>query len=268
MRKRLGTRSSSFTGSAIHLREESPVTTPLLSAHKQAWRGVLVLLGTLLVCAIAFAMWDVLQLDNSVSGYWGNSTGFALKEHAFWGVAIYKFERALGWVCMLLLLWMVFKPPMAALAFHSLPQHRRWFMLAAVIAALLLIQWFKRRSLTSCPWDYQVFGGIAQDISHWRFGQPDGGPGHCFPAGHPSAGFAFLAVPIFLMLSSPRFATWLSLAALAMGAILGLTQIARGAHFVSHVLWSAWWCAAAALMMLVVCLAWEHHRSCQTQAPA
>lgn len=230
-------------------RLEKPAPLP----HRVAIR-----LFTLLVCSgLLFVAWDVINLDNTVSHLWGSAAGFALKDHAFWGVTVYKIERMVGWACMALLLWMVLKPPAFASVFQSMSLHRRWLMLAGVIVALLLIQWLKRHSLTSCPWDYQIYGGIAQDVSHWRFGLRDGGPGHCFPAGHPSAGFAFLAVPAFVALSSPRWAVWLAAAALGLGCLLGFTQIARGAHFVSHVLWSAWWCAAVACAFVGLCVAWE-----------
>ena len=238
---------------------------PFPTPAREHQHALVTLLGLLLLSALVFALWDVMNLDNAVSSYWGNKSGFALKEHAFWGYAIYYIQRLIGWACMAVLLWIVFKPPAFAPVFQIMPRHRRWFMLAGVIVALLVIQLLKRRSLTSCPWEYQMFGGIAQDISHWRFGVKDGGPGHCFPAGHPSAGFAFFAVPVFLLLSAPRLAAQLAIAALGLGAMLGLTQIARGAHFVSHVLWSAWWCAAAACALLALCLALERY---QARAPA
>jgi membrane-associated PAP2 superfamily phosphatase len=211
----------------------------------------------LLVSALAFIGWDLLGLDNAVSKLWGSTQGFALKNDPLWGSHIYKLERLIGWACMTALVWMVFKPPASVTTFYLMPKHQRGFMLAAVIAALLLIQFLKRHSLTSCPWDYQLFGGIAQDVSHWRFGLRDGGPGHCFPAGHPSAGFAFLAVPAFVMLASPRHASVLFAAVLALGGLLGFTQVTRGAHFVSHVLWSAWWCGAVACLAVALAFAWQ-----------
>ena len=250
MRKPLGTRSSGFTSSA-----KCGVKHSVFFPYRAAWPS----LALLFFLGGISLFWDALNFDNAVSSYWGNAAGFPLKVDEFWGVAVYKAQRLLGWVCMALLVWMVCKPPSFATSFQRMPPQRRWFMLAGVIAASLLIQWLKWRSLTSCPWDYQIFGGIAQDISHWRFGQHDGGPGRCFPAGHPSAGFAFLAVPVFLSLHSRRQAIWLAVAAMSVGGLLGLTQITRGAHFVSHVLWSAWWCAAAACVMLLICLAWEQH---------
>jgi membrane-associated PAP2 superfamily phosphatase len=216
------------------------------------------LLAPLVASGMAFIGWDALGLDNAVSGYWGNSHGFALKNDPLWGTQAYKIERLIGWACMAVLVWMVCKPTarFPIPIFSHMPKHQRVFMLAGVIAALLVIQFLKRRSLTSCPWDYQVFGGIAQDISHWKFGVRDGGPGHCFPAGHPSAGFAFLTVPAFVMLSSPRHAKILLVGVLMLGALLGATQVVRGAHFVSHVLWSAWWCGAVACLAVVLAWLW------------
>ena len=56
------------------------------------------------------------------------------------------------------------------------------------------------------------------------------------------AGFAFIALYFVWRSSRPawaRRALWLSL---AVGLALGLSQVLRGAHYVSHVAWSAWLC--------------------------
>lgn len=93
-----------------------------------------------------------------------------------------------------------------------------------------------------------MFGRSAQYLSHWRWpGTGDGGSGHCFPAGHASAGFSFVSGWFaFRRAGQRRLAgRWLG-AALAAGLLLGLAQQARGAHFMSHTLWSAWLCWAVA----------------------
>lgn len=215
------------------------------------------LLAILLGCAFAFIGWDLRNLDNVISSHWGNAQGFTLRDDPFWGTRMHQIERLMSWSCLAVLAWMVFKPPISMPIFSQMPKYQRGFMLAGVIVALLVIQLLKRLSLTSCPWDYQLFGGVAQDISHWRFGVKDGGPGHCFPAGHPSGGFAFLAVPAFVMLASPRQARVLLALVLLFGGLLGFTQVARGAHFVSHVLWSAWWCGAMACLSVALAWAWQ-----------
>ena len=87
-----------------------------------------------------------------------------------------------------------------------------------------------------------MFGGMAPYVSHWDLGQRDGGGGHCFPAGHASTGFAFMAAYFGLRQSdSPRALVWLGLA-LVVGFVLGFAQQVRGAHFMSHTFWTAWLC--------------------------
>ena len=126
-----------------------------------------------------------------------------------------------------------------------LRQLDRWQRLQLVVSILLglaLVVAIKRISSTSCPWDLAEFGGLARYVSHWRFGLVDGGGAHCFPAGHASAGFAFVGGYFVLRDRAPRAARiWLA-AALAAGLVLGVSQQMRGAHFMSHTLWTAWLC--------------------------
>jgi membrane-associated PAP2 superfamily phosphatase len=60
------------------------------------------------------------------------------------------------------------------------------------------------------------------------------------PAAHPLSSFAWLAVGFALYPLAPRRAKqWWSVA-FALGTLFGAVQVARGAHFPSHVFWSAW----------------------------
>ena len=77
----------------------------------------------------------------------------------------------------------------------------------------------------------------------------DGGRGHCFPAGHAMAGFSFVGGYWVFRDSQPRLARiWLA-AALCAGLLLGLAQQWRGAHFMSHTLWSGWIACAATMAL-------------------
>ena len=86
------------------------------------------------------------------------------------------------------------------------------------------------------------FGGTARYVSHWQWGVRDGGGGHCFPAGHASTGFAYLGAWFWLRRAAPRAATAWLIGALLVGLGLGLVQQVRGAHYMSHTLWTAWLC--------------------------
>lgn len=123
-------------------------------------------------------------------------------------------------------------------------RHRNRLQAVAVLAMGLstaMVSWLKSLSAHSCPWDLQAFGGHASWFALLSPVPPGAGPGHCFPAGHASGGFALLALWYWQREVRPAQAgRWLVLA-LGYGSLMGLGQMARGAHFLSHTLWSAWW---------------------------
>jgi membrane-associated PAP2 superfamily phosphatase len=115
------------------------------------------------------------------------------------------------------------------------------------VAAVALL---KSANPAACPWSLTAYGGLVDPVSHWLWwATPVGGRGGCFPAGHASAGFAFVGGWFVFRPVAPVLARRWLLAALAAGLLLGLGQQWRGAHFMSHTLWSGWlcWCLAWAL---------------------
>ena len=110
------------------------------------------------------------------------------------------------------------------------------------LLSLAVVSITKNLSATSCPWDLAQFGGVARHVSHWALGVLDGGSGRCFPAGHASAGFAFLGGYFALRHKAPTAARWWLAGALLAGFVLGAAQQVRGAHFMSHTLWTGWLC--------------------------
>ena len=89
------------------------------------------------------------------------------------------------------------------------------------------------------------FGGSARYVPHWMLGSFDGGPGHCFPSGHAVAAFAFFSGWFLFRSTRPALArAWLGAVRVA-GLAYGWGQLARGAHYPSHTLWSAWLCWTA-----------------------
>ena len=210
----------------------SPTPRPrsLLSSSTLRWTA-----GSLL-CLLA---WDASGLDLVLAHWFGTTQGFALRDHWLFTTVLHEGARRLSWLLVVGLSLAVWWPV------GVLRQLDRWQRLQLVVSILLglaLVVAIKRISSTSCPWDLAEFGGLARYVSHWRFGLVDGGGAHCFPAGHASAGFAFVGGYFVLRDRAPRAARiWLA-AALAAGLVLGVSQQMRGAHFMSHTLWTAWLC--------------------------
>jgi membrane-associated PAP2 superfamily phosphatase len=187
--------------------------------------------------------WDASGLDLLLAHWFGTAQGFALRDHWLFTTVLHEGARRLSWLLVVGLSLAVWWPV------GVLRQLDRWQRLELVVSILLglaLVVSIKRISSTSCPWDLTEFGGLARYVSHWRFGLADGGGAHCFPAGHASAGFAFVGGYFVLRGPAPRAAhLWLA-AALTAGLVLGVSQQMRGAHFMSHTLWTAWVCWAVA----------------------
>jgi len=210
-------------------------------------------------CLLALVLWDFSGADRAVGGWFGNAQGFAWRSHFLTATVVHEGGRLLAWATLLSLLVCAVRQPVAVgVGVASTPQRaERLFWFAVTLGCLLLIPTIKRFSATSCPWDMAEFGGSAHAVSHWLWGVPDGGPGHCFPSGHAVGAFAFLS-QYFLWRPhrAGRARAWLVIVLVA-GCVFGLGQLARGAHPVSHTAWSAWLCWTTC----VLASAWRTRRS-------
>jgi len=207
------------------------------------WRrdGVvsLMLLGLVL-------LWDASGLDLPLARLAGGAAGFPWRDHWLLATVLHQGARlaafaAAGW--LLLGFWRPVGP------LKWLPSGARLQWLASLLLTVLLVNWFKHTSHTSCPWDLVPFGGAVGYVPHWPWLMGDGGAGHCFPAGHASAGFGFIGGYFALRGHSTRAARACLWLAAGAGLVLGATQQLRGAHFMSHTLWTAWlsWASAVAV---------------------
>lgn len=132
-------------------------------------------------------------------------------------------------------------------------RHELLFVCVAAVAAAAVVGALKHLSGHACPWDLTDFGG--SNAYRHLFTAPtsmavvDG----CFPAAHPVTAYAWSCVGFVLYPIAQRAARCWWSAVLFLGTLLGWVQIARGAHFLSHVLWSAWvvWSVNVALLALM-----------------
>jgi len=248
----------------------SAVRTPIAAPHRatRAWFGRgdgPVRAGALrfdltiaLVGLVVLLAWDFGGLDLAVSRHYGTHGGFPLRD-AWWTRAmLHDGGRALGWCLMAFMvggaLWRNRNPAL---------RRQHWTWIAVTLICLLLIPSIKQISASSCPWDLAEFGGVAAYVPHWRLGVRDGGPGHCFPSGHAVAAFAFLTLYFDWRTLRPRLARAALALVCVLGTLYGWAQLARGAHYVSHTLWSAWLC-----WLVCTVAAWWIGRRAAARAPA
>jgi membrane-associated PAP2 superfamily phosphatase len=208
------------------------------------------------VALLLLVLWDMSGLDLAVARLFAGPGGFPLRENWVASSLLHEGGRAAAWCALALLAVNVWKPWV-----QGPTQAERWRWLLVTVACIVVVPAFKRASASSCPWDLAEFGGIATYVSHWRLGAYDGGPGHCFPSGHAVSAFGFLCGWFALRDSRPRVARmWLG-AVIVLGIVFGGAQLVRGAHYVSHTLWTGWLCwVACSLAYMVSARRWPSLR--------
>ena len=196
---------------------------------------------TAVLAGLALLAWDASGADLAVTRLFGTAEGFALRDSVWTATLLHNGGRLAAWALLLALVAAALRaPPHPTAAVPGRAQ--RWCWLGVMLMCVLAVPLLKRVSVTSCPWDLAEFGGTARYVSHWAFGQLDGGPGHCFPSGHAVAAFAFFGLYFQWRGHDERRARrWLA-AVLGAGLLFGAAQLVRGAHHLSHTLWSAWLC--------------------------
>lgn len=213
-------------------RDITPLTASFPFRLALAWAGFLILMLVIDRLGLDFRLADAL--------YRLQGDDWTLKQHALLETLLHRGGRTLsqwmgGGVILLLLASLVARPL------------RRWrrpllYLFLAVAGSTLAVSSVKHLIPMECPWDLARYGG------DWPFvglftrrpaGMPDTA---CFPAGHASAGYAWIALYFFLRSVKPSLC-WLGLAVgLGLGLLFGATQQLRGAHFLSHDLWTLMLC--------------------------
>ncbi len=193
------------------------------------------------LAAAGLLIWLVFEragLDGRLAGaFFDRSRGEFPLRHNWWlavpGHTGLKYAMVLAWLAVV------------AAALAPLERLRPWRrearqaalgMALAAVAVLLL----RNASAHSCPWDLAAYGGTAEHFGLFAPLPERPGPGRCLPAAHASSGFALFGLYFALRRFRER-AAWIAFgAAWLIGLAAGAVQVARGAHFASHVLWTAW----------------------------
>lgn len=200
------------------------------------------LAATLALSAVLMAgngdQWLADQLYRAEGGHW------LLKDHWFTATLVHRGGKYASTAAAVGLL--VF----GLLARRS-SRWRSWsrpalYLVLAVALSTAAVSLLKGLTHMDCPWDLAGYGGGRAffGLFESRHGLPASG---CFPAGHASAGYAWVALYFAALATRPRW-RWAGLATgLGAGLLFGISQQLRGAHFLSHDLWTLATCWGVAL---------------------
>jgi membrane-associated PAP2 superfamily phosphatase len=121
------------------------------------------------------------------------------------------------------------------------------YVAIAIILSTGLVGLIKSQTNVDCPSDLAGFGGTRPHVGLFEDRPDDLPQAACFPAAHSSSGFALFAF-YFLWKERNRRLAHAGLAlGLITGVIFGIAQQSRGAHFISHDVWSAF-------LVWIICL--------------
>jgi membrane-associated PAP2 superfamily phosphatase len=140
-------------------------------------------------------------------------------------------------VAVLLALWDAVRP------YRGWTASRRIGMRVVAMSAVLVptvISLIKQASVSHCPWDLQRYGGTEPYVRLLEWTPAGINAGHCMPAGHASSALWLVSIAAFWWPHRRRMAILAGAVMLTLGLAVGWLQQLRGAHFLTHTLWSAW----------------------------
>ena len=203
--------------------------------------------------AIAFAAVSVLLMGLH-GDFWLADRLYAMEGHA-WTLQSGYFTQDLlhaagrqaskdAWFVLLLMLVVSLFAPAA----------RKWhrplvYLLLATLLSTAAVGVLKRWTNMDCPWDLLRYGGNHSYYGLFTHRPSLLGQARCFPAGHASAGYAWIALYFFFAATHPRWRWWGLGFGLGVGLVFGIAQQLRGAHFLSHDLWALMICWLLALTL-------------------
>lgn len=126
------------------------------------------------------------------------------------------------------------------------------FLVLAGISGPLVVTYFKSHTVIYCPWDVSLFGGAKPHVKLFDRIVGSLAVGHCFPAGHSSLGFTWVNLYFFWLVVKPEYKFYGLATGLLMGLVFAAAQEIRGAHFLSHDLFSlalCWFCSFTVFML-------------------
>lgn len=173
------------------------------------------------------------HIDLALISPWAGQTGdFPLRDNWYLTELNHRYVKLI----IIYIYAFYFLTWLASFKFEKLKNKRAeyaYFFFVSMICTLS-IGLIKAHSNQACPWNMTTPNPLGFT---WNFTVKDG---HCFPGGHASTGFALMTGYFVYLKSNSKRAYFFLIAGIALGFLMGWAQMMRGAHFLSHNLWTAW----------------------------
>lgn len=122
-------------------------------------------------------------------------------------------------------------------------------LILAIGSNVAIVSIAKRFMDVDCPWDLIRYGGDKPFFPLFEYNSQYLPSAHCFPASHASVGFSWIAVFFYYKVTKNKLRFKALGMAICLGLIFGFAQQLRGAHFISHDLWSFLICLLTCILI-------------------
>jgi membrane-associated PAP2 superfamily phosphatase len=193
------------------------------------------LIAPLCLALLLFMLTYGTGLDFSLASWLYQLEGnhWFLQHHWLTETLLHQYARQLNEILLLTLItlwvwrWIIRKD-------RSPQQTALGVLVLSLLVSFATVALLKHQLPMECPWDLYPFGGQYAFWGLFDHRPATMTPHQCFPAGHSSIGFAWLALYYYWREVKPQQkqrGLWIGL---SLGLVLGLVQQLRGAHFISH----------------------------------
>ena len=218
---------------------------------KMSWfnRQVVFLLVTAL---LLLGIFELTSLDIWLVQHFFDPTigKFPYQEHPIFTKVLHHGLKTLMYVMgvssIIVSIWFLKKTKDVLTTRHALVGIVGVILIPALVASL------KHLTNKHCPWSLDMFGGAIPYAGLLDVLPASYPRGQCFPAGHAAGGFMWFSWAIALWSIQPKTARIFFWAAIFFGLLMGVARMAQGAHFFSHVLWTAWFSWAIGMMLAYI----------------
>lgn len=197
---------------------------------------------SIFILALSLAIFDFTPIDVWVQNYFYDATAIQKPPLERW--LVYKHDKSLEfWFHKSIKLAIVafgvgiFLLSLASFRFSQLKPYRHRLLFLSISMALVssLVGGAKHFTNTYCPNQTTLYGGdkpYVKILESYPENFRSRKKGRCFPAGHATAGFGLMA--LYFILNSRKARITGLVFGLTLGWVLGIFQIIRGEHFLSH----------------------------------
>ncbi len=217
-------------------------TEPKPKYQIQLTEFVLIFMGAFLLMTVY-----QFELDFIIADFIYSRFEWSFKKSFFIEGLLHKSARIVLIVIYLFLIYKLVKKNLDAA--DPAATYNLFILILAIGSSVAIVSIAKRFMDVDCPWDLIRYGGDKPFFPLFEYNSQYLPSAHCFPASHASVGYSWIALFFYFKVTNSTLKFKALGFVLLLGAVFGFAQQLRGAHFISHDLWSFLICLTTCLLI-------------------